>query len=113
MLIGGLATPVLHAQGTQPAFLVIANEVLKPDDYKNNFLPVASANIKSHGGVYVAAGEGVKIEGNLPVARVAVIRFDSMDALKSWQSSADWQDTRKKGDGLANFNFIAVNGVKQ
>ena len=111
IILGGYAVPMLHAEEGTPAYLVIVNELVKPDEYKA-WLPEASGYIKSHGGTYLAAGAGEKIEGTLPTGRCAVIKFDNMEALKKWNSSPEWQAIRKKADGFANFNFVAVPGAK-
>ena len=112
MLIGGATVQVLHAQDAQPVFMIALNEVTNADGYKTDYLPKSQATIKANGGVYVAAGAGTSIEGSLPAARVAVIKWDSMDVFKKWYDSPDFQAARKVGQQYAKFNLVVVPAAK-
>ncbi len=67
--LGAAAVGSLHADAKPPIYMIAINEVTNPDGYKNEYLPPAQASIKAHGGVYIAAGTGTVIDGDLPKGR--------------------------------------------
>ena len=103
----------LHAQAKPPVYMIAINEVTNPDGYKNEYLPPAQASLKAHGGVYVAAGTGTIIDGDLPKGRIVILRWDSMEKLLEWRHSTDYVAARKIGEKYAKYNLAAVEGVKQ
>jgi uncharacterized protein (DUF1330 family) len=111
----GVGTVVhsLHAQAKPPVYMIAINEVSNQEGYAKEYLPAAQKAIKEHGGVYVAAGPGTQIAGNLPNGRVVVLRWESMEALMGWRNSPEYQAALKNGEKYAKYNIIAVNGVKQ
>ena len=110
--LGAGVVQSLHAQTKPPVYMIGINDVTNPDGYKNEYLPPAQASIKTHGGVYVAAGAGTVIDGDLPKGRVAVIRWDSMDQLLAWRHSPEYEAARKIGEKYAKYNVVAVEAVK-
>lgn len=113
MGIGAVGVQALHAQGKPPIYMIAINDVSNPDGYKNEYLPPAQASIKAHGGVYVAAGEGNVIDGDLPKGRTVILRWDSMEQLLAWRHSPEYEAARKIGANYAKYNLVAVEGVKQ
>ena len=83
MAIGIAGVQALHAQAKLPVYMIALNEVTDPDGYRHEYLPPAQASIKQYGGVYVAAGPGTAIEGELPKGRIVVLRWDSLEAYLS------------------------------
>ena len=110
--LGAGVVQSLHAQTKPPVYMIGINDVTNADGYKNEYLPPAQASIKAHGGVYVAAGTGTIIDGDLPKGRVVVIRWDSMDQLLAWRHSPEYEAARKIGDKYAKYNMVAVEAVK-
>jgi uncharacterized protein (DUF1330 family) len=113
MGLGGGVIETLHAQAKPPVYMVAINELTNPDGYRKEYLPKAQAAIKAHGGVYVAAGPGTIIDGSFPKGRVVILRWESLDALKQWHESPDYQAALKIGKSYAHYNVVAVDGVKQ
>lgn len=111
VIVGGAAVQGLHAQAKPPVYTIGMNDVLDPDGYAKEYVPRASAAIKAHGGVYVAAGQGTVIDGSLPTKRVVILRWDSAEALKAWYESDDYQAALKVGKTYAHYNVVAVPGV--
>jgi uncharacterized protein (DUF1330 family) len=111
--IGGAAIQTLHAQAKPPVYMIAINEVSNQEGYAKEYLPPAQKSIKDHGGVYVAAGPGTQVAGNLPNGRVVILRWESMEALEGWRNSPEYQAALKVGQQYAKYNIIAVNGVKQ
>lgn len=93
--------------------MIAINEVSNPDGYAKEYLPAAQKSIREHGGVYVAAGPGTQVAGNLPNGRVVVLRWESMEKLLAWRNSPEYQTALKAGQKYAKYNIIAVNGVAQ
>lgn len=88
-----------------------------PQAYGKDFAPVAQATIKKAGGHLVAlggaGGAGAKtvtpIEGT-PPKRIVIQAWDSMDQLKGWYNSAEYQAALKIGLKYATFRRYAVEG---
>ena len=74
-------------------------------------MPAAQKTVKDYGGVYVAAGPGAQITGNLPNGAVVILRWESLDALKKWRDSPEFQAALKVGEMYAKYNIIAVNAL--
>ena len=111
--LGAVGVQSLHAQANPPVYMIAINEVTNPDGYKNEYLPPAQTSIKAHGGVYIAAGVGTVIDGDLPKGRTVILRWDSMEKLLAWRHSPEYEAARKLGEKYAKYNLVAVEGVKQ
>ena len=110
--LGAAAMQALHAQAKPPVYMIAINEVSNQDGYTKEYVPPAQKSVKDHGGVYVAAGPGTQVTGKLPNGPVIILRWDSIEALRSWHSSPDFQAALKLGEKYAKFNIIAVDGVQ-
>ena len=111
-VLGGAAIQALHAQAKPPVYMIAINEVSDPNGYAKEYVPPAQKSVKDHGGVYVAAGTGTQVAGNLPNGPVVILRWESMEALQRWHNSPDFQAALKIGEKYAKFNIVAVNGLK-
>ncbi len=109
--IGGAATQTLHAQAKPPVYAIALNQLTDAEGYAKDYLPKGRAAIIAHGGVYVAAGKGTVITGDAPHDRIVVLKFESLDAVKAWFNSADYQAANKIGQKYAHYNILAVDGV--
>ena len=110
--LGAAAVQTLHAQAKPPVYMTAINEVSNQEGYTKEYVPPAQKSVKDHGGVYVAAGPGTQVTGNLPNGPVVILRWESTEALQSWRNSSDFQAAFKIGEKYAKFNIIAVNGIK-
>ena len=110
--LGAAAIQTLHAQAKPPVYMIAINEVSNQEGYTKEYVPPAQKSVKDHGGVYVAAGPGTQVTGNLPNGPVVILRWESMEALQSWHNSPEFQAALKIGEKYAKFNIIAVNGIK-
>jgi uncharacterized protein (DUF1330 family) len=113
MAIGAVAVQSLRAQAKPPVYMVALNEVTDADRYAKEYVAAAQASVKAHGGVYVAAGPGTMIEGDLPKGPVVILRWDSLEALNAWKDSPDFVAAHAIGMKYAKFNIVAVSGVIQ
>ncbi len=112
--IGALAVQGIHAAGGPPAYLVTEIGVSDLDAYQKEYVPVVQASIKAAGGRLIAGGQNILVfEGPSPGARVAINRFDSLDAVQAWRNSDQYKEARKIGDKYAKFRSFAVEGLPQ
>lgn len=111
--IGAVGVHGLQAQAQPPVYMIALNEVSNADGYAKEYLPPAQASIKAHGGVYVAAGPGTVLAGSVAGTRIVILRWDSLEQLKAWRDSPEYQAALKIGEKYAKYNIVAVNGVKQ
>jgi uncharacterized protein (DUF1330 family) len=111
--LGGAAVQALHAQAKPPVYMIAINEVSDPTGYAKEYVPPAQKSVKDHGGEYVAAGPVTQVAGNLPNGAVAIIRWESMEALQGWRNSSEFQAALKVGEKYAKFNIVAVTGIRQ
>ena len=110
--LGAAAVQTLHAQAKPAVYMIAINEVSNQEGYAKEYVPPAQKSVKDHGGVYVAAGPGTQVTGNLPNGPVVILRWESMEALQRWRNSPDFQAALKIGEKYAKYNIIAVEGVK-
>ena len=111
--VAGAVIQTLHAKAKPPVYMIAINEISNQDGYTKEYVPPAQKSVKDHGGIYVAAGPGTQVAGNLPSGPVVILRWESMEALKGWYNSSDFQAVPKVGEKYAKFNIIAVNGMQQ
>jgi len=111
LAIGAAAVEVLHAQAKPPVYAIALNQLTDPEGYAKDYLPKGRAAILANGGVYVAAGKGTLITGDVPHDRVTVLKFESLDAVTAWFNSPDYQAANQIGQKYARYNIIAVDGV--
>lgn len=112
--IGAVAVQGIHAAGGPPAYLVTEIGVSDLDAYQKEYVPVVQASLKAAGGRLIAGGQDILVfEGPSPGARVAINRFDSLDAVQAWRNSDQYKEARKIGDKYAKFRSFAVGGLPQ
>jgi uncharacterized protein (DUF1330 family) len=118
--IGGAAIQSLHAQAKAPVYLITEIDVKDADKYGAEFAPKAQATIRAAGAKFIliggAGGANAKpvtaIDGT-PPKRITVQQWESMEAMKKWYESADYQAALKIGKQYADFRRYAVEGVQQ
>jgi uncharacterized protein (DUF1330 family) len=117
-VIGAAAVTGLNAQSKSPIYSVTEIDVTNPQAFGAEYAPKAQATVKAAAGARQLAiggdgGAGAKpitgIEGTAP-KRVVIQVWDSLDALKAWFNSADYQAARKIGEKYATFRRYAVEG---
>jgi len=110
--LGAAVIQTLHAQAKTPVYMIAINEVSNQEGYTKEYVPPAQKSVKDHGGVYVAAGPGTQVAGNLPNGPVVILRWESMEALQRWRNSPDFQAALTIGEKYAKYNIIAVEAAK-
>jgi uncharacterized protein (DUF1330 family) len=82
------------------------------EQYKQ-YMAEAPAIVKSAGGEYVIRGGRFEsLEGDWQPTRMAMLKFPSYEAAKSWYDSETYRAARLKRLGATSFfNMILVEGV--
>jgi uncharacterized protein (DUF1330 family) len=111
--IGAIAVEGLHAQAKPPVYMIAENDLTNPEGYAKEYVPLAQASIKAHGGRHVAAGKPTPLEGPPPKERVVILVWNSLEQLQAWRNSPDYREARKTGEKYAKFRQFAVDGVAQ
>lgn len=112
--LGALSLEALHAQQKPPVYFVAEIEIKDLNAYTKEYAPLAQASVKKFGGQLLAAGQNVvTMEGAPPKARVVVQRWESMERIKAWRASSEYQKAREVGNKHATFRSFAVEGLPQ
>jgi uncharacterized protein (DUF1330 family) len=112
--IGAGAVHALHAAAGPPAYIVSEIGISDLDGYQKEYLPLVQASIRASGGHLVTGGQNILVfEGPSPGTRVAINRFDSLDAIQAWRNSDQYKEARKVGDRYAKFRSFAIEGLPQ
>ena len=117
MVVGAVAVQGLHAQSKPPVYLITEIDVTDPEKYAKEFAPRAQAIIRNAGAKFIViggvAGVGAKpihaLDGT-PPKRLAIYTWESMDAVRAWYDSAEYQEALKVGRQYATFRRYAVEG---
>jgi len=115
--IGAVAVQGLKAQSKPMVYLINEIDVTDPEKYGAEFTPKAQASVRGSGARFLliggAGGAGAKpihaVEGT-PPKRVAIQVWESVDAMKKWYDSPEYQDALKIGHKYAKFRRYAVEG---
>ena len=115
--LGASAIQGIHAQAKPPVYLITEIDVKDAAKYSSEFAPKAQATVRAAGAKFLVlggeAGAGAKpittMDGT-PPKRIAVQQWESMDKLKAWYDSADYQAALKIGKQYADFRRYAVEG---
>jgi uncharacterized protein (DUF1330 family) len=115
--IGAVAVQGLHAQSKPMVYLINEIDVTDPEKYGAEFTPKAQASVRGSGARFLliggAGGAGAKpihaVEGT-PPKRVAIQVWESVEAMKKWYDSPEYQEALKIGHKYAKFRRYAVEG---
>ena len=94
------------------AYLMVEMNVTDPERYKA-YIAEAPAAVKAAGGEYlVRGGRHETLEGDWKPHRVAMLRFPSYEAAKSFYDSEMYRAACAKRAGTTEyFNMVVVEGV--
>jgi Uncharacterized conserved protein len=108
---GTVATQMLYAQSTAPAFLVAEVQLTDADAIKP-YGAKAPQIVIQHGGQYLArGGKTESLEGMELAGRVAIIQFPSMAALKKFYDSPEYREVAPIRQRATKSRLFAVEGV--
>ena len=110
--VGAFAVQGL-AQSKPPVYTVVEVDVTNVDGYMKEYVPAVQPVVKKSGGTIIAASLKVKaMLGNAP-NRVAIIRWDSLEAAQGFYNSPEYKAAQAIGEKYAKFRSYAVEGVPQ
>jgi uncharacterized protein (DUF1330 family) len=94
-----------------PAYLIARVQVNDPAAYED-YKRLAASALEKFGGRYRArGGTTVTLEGAEEKSRVVIVEFDSLEKVKEWYRSPEYQKAIAARSGCATGQFIAVDGI--
>ena len=95
------------------AYVIVEMKISDPERYKQ-YMAAAPSVLKAHGGEFVVRGGALEVlEGEWKPARMAVLRFPSLQAAKAFYDDPLYFEARALRDGATEyFNMVAVEGYQ-
>ena len=97
---------------SQKGYLIVEAKVADPAAYET-YKALASTAIARFGGRYLVRGGAAEmLEGkwtNIP--RLVVVEFDSVEQVKRFYASPEYQAARAARQGIAEMNMLVVAGI--
>ncbi len=94
------------------AYVIVDMKISDPEQYKG-YMAAAPAAVKAFGGEYlVRGGRHVVMEGQWQPARIAMLRFPSLEAAQAFYDAEQYRAARALRAGATEFfNMVVVEGV--
>ena len=94
------------------AYIFVDMQISDMEQYKK-YMAAAPAAVAAAGGEYLVRGGKLEtLEGNWKPARIAMLRFPSYDAAKTFYDAELYRAAREKRKGATEFfNMVLVEGV--
>jgi uncharacterized protein (DUF1330 family) len=92
------------------AYVIAEIDVTNPEGYEK-YRPLANESITRHGGRFVARGGKTEVLEGEWSPRIVVIEFESLDAVRAWYDSDDYQATAAIRHESSQGRIIAVEGT--
>ena len=94
------------------AYLIVDMKISDPEQYKQ-YMTAAPAAVAAYGGEYVVRGGPFEVmEGQWQPARIALLKFPSLEQAKAFYNSETYKSVRSKRAGATEFfNAVLVEGV--
>ena len=96
-----------------PAYVVIETDVNDPAQYER-YKAASPDAVHSGGGRFlVRGGELAVLEGDWDPARLVILEFPDLEAVKRWYDSPEYVEARKLRESAANLRMVAVQGLDE
>ena len=93
---------------------VFANFDVTDTEAFADYVAHAPATVAAHGGEYLARGGTSQAwEGDLPVRRVVILRFSSVEHAQAWYHSPEYRDLRDRRQRAATGPLILTAGLDE
>ena len=94
-------------------YVIVEMKISDPERYKE-YMAAAPATIAAAGGEYlVRGGRHESLEGDWQPARLAVLRFPSLEQAKAWYEGEKYRAARTRRAGATErFNMVVVEGYE-
>jgi len=94
-----------------PAYMIARIKVTDPEQYKK-YIAVTPGILANFVAKFIArGGETVTLEGPEETTRVVIVEFPSLDKVREFYDSAEYQEAIKIREGAAEVSLVAVAGV--
>jgi len=95
-----------------PAYAIVELEVTDPEEFES-YKALVPPTIEAYGGRYlVRGGANETMEGDWDPARIVVLEFPDMAALKAWHGSDIYAEPKAMRFRAAKSRMVAVEGVE-
>jgi uncharacterized protein (DUF1330 family) len=94
-------------------YVIVEMKISDPERYKE-YMSAAPATIAAAGGEYlVRGGRHQALEGDWQPARLAVLKFPSLEQAKAWYDGERYRAARARRAGATEyFNMVVVEGFE-
>jgi len=92
-------------------YLLAMIEVTDPERYAKYMAETPGIIAKFGGRFVVRGGEKVTLEGPDENRRLALIEFPSLERVREFYNSEDYQEAKRLREGAAKVSIIAVEGI--
>jgi len=93
------------------AYMIARIKVTDPEQYKK-YIAVTPGILAKFGAKFIArGGETVTLEGPEETTRVVIVEFPSLDKVREFYNSAEYQEAIKIREGAAEVSLVGVAGV--
>jgi len=94
-------------------YVIVEMKISDPERYKE-YMAAAPATIAAAGGEYVVrGGRHEALEGDWQPARLAVLKFPSLEQAKAWYDGERYRAARARRAGATEyFNMVVVEGFE-
>ena len=94
-----------------PAYIIVRIQVTDPEGIKA-YQAAVPPIVKQYGGRFIArGGEVTTLEGPNESRRVVIIEFPDRTTAEAFYHSSEYTEARGLREGMAEAEFIAVDGV--
>jgi uncharacterized protein (DUF1330 family) len=93
------------------AYVIVDIVVTDPTAYEQ-YKQLAAASIARHGGKYIARGGRTEVlEGDWAPNRIVILEFESVDRVKEWFDSPDYQEARRIRGPVSTAKLLVTEGL--
>ena len=93
------------------AYVIVRIAVTDPEAYEE-YRKRAPATVEKFGGRFLArGGQTVTLEGDENGDRNVILEFDSVETIKRWYNSPEYQEAKGYRDNVSVGSFVAIDGV--
>ncbi len=94
------------------AYLIVQTFITDQEKIKK-YVELAPPAMKKYGGRYIVRGGDLDLlEGKWDVPRLVVAEFESMEQIRRWYNSPEYQEAKTYREGAGEFIMMAVDGVE-
>jgi uncharacterized protein (DUF1330 family) len=97
-------------EDSMSAYVIALIDVTNPAGYEE-YKPLAAAAVEQFGGRYIARGGRREVlEGDIDVARIALLEFPDMNSAMAWYKSPEYQRAAAIRQANSNSSLLVVEG---